>query len=140
MVHPNSVALGALILAAAPLAAQQSAGGVLPAAIASPERYAGNCPARIEFVGHVTVTLPGTTITYRWERSTGDSSKLLRAQIGVAAANRDSVPARVTVAIPSDFWYVSRPGRSGQFWEVLHVESPVDVRSRTAYVSVDCRE
>lgn len=117
-----------------PLPAQQ-AGGVLPAAIASPQRYGGNCPARIEFVGHVTVTIPGTTVTYRWIRSNGDSSKLLRAQIGKVG----DTGTRVTAAIPSDIWHVGQQGRTAQFWEVLHIESPLDIQTQPADVRVECR-
>ena len=125
-----------LVIAAAPLAAQRT-GAVLPGAVASPDRYAGNCPARIEFVGHVTVTVPGTRIDYRWERSNGDSTRLLHAQIGNAA---DTTRLPLTDAIPSDIWRVALPGRGGVFWEVLHIEAPFDIRSQPARVTVDCRE
>ena len=123
-----------LILAAMRLPAQQ-VGGVLPAAVAAPDRYIGNCPARLEFVGHVTVTIPGTTVTYRWERSNGDSGKLLHAQIGTAKDTGN----RVTAAIPSDIWHVGQQGRTAQFWEVLHIVSPLDIRTQPANVRVECR-
>jgi hypothetical protein len=125
-----------LVIAAAPLAAQRP-GAVLPGAVASPDRYAGNCPARIEFVGHVTVTVPGTRIDYRWERSNGDSSRLLHAQIGNVA---DTTRSPLTDAIPSDIWRLALPGRGGVFWEVLHIEEPFDIRSQPARVTVDCRD
>jgi hypothetical protein len=121
---------------ALPLGAQRS-GAVLPAAVASPTQYAGNCPAKIEFVGHVTVTVPGTRIDYRWERSNGDSTKLLHAQVGNPA---DTTRTTVTQAVPSDFWRLALPGHAGVFWEVLHIESPFDIRSQPARVAVDCRE
>jgi hypothetical protein len=134
---PHSKGLFVLfVTAAAPLAAQRT-GAVLPAAVASPAHYAGNCPARIEFVGHVTVTVPGTRIDYRWERSNGDSSRLFHAQIGNAA---DTTRPQLTEAIPSDNWRVALPGRGGVFWEVLHIEAPFDIRSQPARVTVDCRE
>ena len=126
--------MGLLIVAAIPLSAQQ-VGGILPAAVAAPERYLGNCPARIEFVGHVTVTLPGTTVTYRWVRSNGDSGKLLRAQIGKPG----DTTARLTAAIPSDIWHVGQQGRTAQFWEILHIESPIDIQTQPANVRVECR-
>jgi hypothetical protein len=125
-----------LVTAAAPLAAQRT-GAVLPGAVASPAQYAGNCPARIEFIGHVTVTVPGTRVDYRWERSNGDSTRLLHAQIGTAA---DTARPPLTAAIPSDVWRVALPGRGGVFWEVLHIEQPFDIRSQPARVTVECRE
>lgn len=125
-----------LVTTAAPLAAQRT-GAVLPGAVASPTQYAGNCPARIEFVGHVTVTVPGTRIDYRWERSNGDSTKLLHAQLGNPA---DTTRTPLAEAIPSDVWRLALPGRGGVFWEVLHIEAPFDIRSQPARVMVDCRE
>lgn len=136
MLPPAGVLFFVFVIAAAPLQAQRS-GAVLPGAVASPVRYAGNCPAKIEFVGHVTVTVPGTRIDYRWERSNGDSTKLLHAQVGNPA---DTSRTTVTDAIPSDFWRLALPGRGGVFWEVLHIESPFDIRSPPARVTVDCRE
>lgn len=128
------------LVAATPLAAQGT-GAVLPSATASPTRYAGNCPAKIEFVGHVTTTQLGMRIDYRWERSNGDSTKLLHVQLGAPAAGDTShtPTTAAVVAIPSDIWHVALPGQSGVFWEVLHIESPFDIRSAPARVQVDCR-
>ena len=135
-----SVTTLALLLAVAPLAAQEPS-AVLPTAVGSPEHYVGNCPTKIEFVGHVTVTIPGTRLDYRWERSNGDSSKLLHAQVGVArSAPQDSSRVPLTAALPSDFWRLGLPGHSSQFWDVLHIESPVDIRSAPARVLVECRD
>jgi hypothetical protein len=136
----NSPAAGLLVFAltvgAPPLQAQH-VGAVLPTAVAYPAQYAGNCPARVEFVGHVTVTIPGTRIDYRWERSNGDSTKQLHAQIGRPT---DTARTTLTEAVPSDFWRLALPGHAGVFWEILHIESPFDIRSQPARVTVDCRD
>ena len=135
-----SLPLLATLLAVAPLAAQ-TRGAVLPAAVASPDHYVGNCPTKVEFVAHVTVTIPGTRLDYRWERSNGDSGKLMHAQVGLTGGSpRDSSHAPITAALPSDFWRLGLPGHSTQFWEVLHIESPVDIRSAPARVLVECRD
>jgi|SRR5665213_712238 hypothetical protein len=128
-----------LVAAAHPLAAQGTA-AVTARAAASPDHYEGNCPARIEFVGHVTVTVPGTRLSYRWERSDGDSGKLLHAQVGVPRSTPpDSATAPLVAALPSDFWRAGLPGHNGQYWEVLHILSPVDTRSAIARVDIECR-
>jgi hypothetical protein len=126
-----------LPLAATPLHAQSSA--VLPTAVALPATYTGNCPAKIEFVGHLTVTVPGAVIEFRWERSNGDSGKVIRATVG-AGRTVDSASHTLTVPVPSDVWHVGQAGRTGQFWEVLHVLAPVDIRSAPARVTLDCRD
>lgn len=121
-----------------PLAAQVTA-AVTARAAASPDHYQGNCPARIEFVGHVTVTVPGTRLTYRWERSDGDSGKVLHAQIGVPLRSTpDSTALPLIAALPSDYWRLGLPGRNGQYWELLHILSPVDTRSAIAPVEMNC--
>lgn len=117
---------------------------MLPAAAAFPRTYAGNCPATIEFVGHVTVTVPGTRVDYRWERSDGKAGKLLHATIDRAptpGAPPDTTRATtITAAVASDKWQLGIPGRSGQFWETLHVLAPVDAVSAPAPVDVACRD
>ncbi|HEY4321419.1 MAG TPA: hypothetical protein VGM77_09610 [Gemmatimonadales bacterium] len=123
---------------AAPLAAQQS-GAVLPTAAAVPAEYVGNCPARIAFIGRVTVTIPGTRIDYRWVRSNGDSGKILHAQIGKPRAAGDTATGNFTGALPADVWHVALPLQTGRFWEVLHILSPFDIASGRAVVAVDCR-
>jgi hypothetical protein len=136
----TSLPLLAAFLAAAPLAAQTRS-AVLPSAVALPAQYVGNCPTRIEFVGHVTVSIPGTRLDYRWERSNGDSGKLLHAQVGVPARTpHDTSLTQITAALPSDFWRTGLPGHSTQYWEVLHIESPVDIRSAPARIMVECRD
>jgi hypothetical protein len=128
-----------LLGAACPLAAQTTA-AVTARAAASPDHYEGNCPARIEFVGHVTVTVPGTRLAYRWERSDGDSGKLLHAQVGLPhPLPPDSATPPLIAALPSDFWRTGLPGHNGQYWEVLHILSPVDTRSAIARVDIECR-
>lgn len=131
------ISLGATPLAT-PLAAQQT-GAVLPTAAAVPAEYAGNCPARIEFIGRVTVTIPGTRIDYRWVRSNGDSGKLLHAQIGKPRAAGDTTTGNFTGALPADVWRVALPLQTAHFWEVLHILSPFDIASGHAVVAVDCR-
>ena len=133
--RPGPALLATLLAAAHPLAAQGTA-AVTARAAASPDHYEGNCPARIEFVGHVTVTVPGTRLVYRWERSDGDSGKLLHVQVGVAGS---APPAPLVAALPSDFWRTGLPGHNGQYWEVLHILSPVDTRSGVARVDIECR-
>lgn len=132
-----------LTFSAQPLAAQTT-GGATPTAAAFPRQYAGNCPAAIEFIGHVTVTVAGTRVDYQWERSNGTSGKVLHGQIGAPAAGaapRDTAkPATITAPVVSDHWRVALPGRGGQFWEKLHILAPVDLRSAAALVDVDCRE
>lgn len=117
---------------------------MLPAATAFPRTYAGNCPAAIEFVGHVLVTVPGTRIDYQWERSDGKVGKVLHAQIGkpaVPGAPPDTAKGQnVTEAVTSDRWRIGLPSRDGQFWEKLHILAPFDIRSAAAPVDVICRD
>lgn len=133
-------AVAAVAAVAVPLrrAAAQAGVAVLPVASALPTVYRGNCPARIEFVGRVTVTVPGTRIAYRWERSDGDSSKALQAQIGEPSSVASDT-TRVTATLPSDFWRAAAPNHPGVYWEILHVEAPIDVRSPPARVTIQCR-
>jgi hypothetical protein len=132
-----------LCVVAAPLAAQQSA-AVLPSVAALPARYTGNCPATIEFLGRVTVTIAGTHIDYQWERSDGHNGKVLHAVIGKArdpkAPPDTTSNPRFTQQLPSDHWRAGFPNATAQYWEVLHVLAPVDVESGHATVSMNCEE
>lgn len=132
-----------VILPLTPAVAQ----GVLPTAAVVPRAYNGNCPASLEFVGHVTVTSPGMKIEYQWERSDGSTGKVLRATIGKAplpGAPRDtsasaSASAKTTEGVVSDKWHVGFPGRGGRFWEKLHILSPIDIRTSATTIDVTCR-
>jgi hypothetical protein len=126
-----------------PAALVAQGGAVLPFAAASPNIYNGNCPAKIEFVGRITTTVAGTKVDYRWERSNGDSGKLLHAVIGkppAPGAPIDTSRATTTQSVPSDIWHLALPSQSGDFWEVLHIVSPFDIRSAHAKVSVNCKD
>lgn len=121
----------------------QSTGAVLPAAAAFPRIYAGNCPAPIEFIGHITATVPGTLVDYQWERSDGSTGKVLHVQIGKgplpdAPPDTAKRPA-IMVAIASDKWRLALPGKNGQYWETLHILTPFDIRSPAAVVDVTCK-
>ena len=134
--------LAALAVPCGPLAAQ-STGAVLPTASVLPATYAGNCPAPIEFIGHVTVTVPGTIVEFQWERSDGTTGKLQRAQIGKAPVPGEppdtARPAKLTAPVASDKWRLALPGKSGQYSETLHLLKPFDIRSAPAVVNVTCK-
>ncbi|MES1259579.1 MAG: hypothetical protein ABUL71_03215 [Gemmatimonadota bacterium] len=134
--------LAALAVHSAPLAGQ-STGAVLPTASVLPVTYAGNCPAPIEFIWHMTVTVPGTIVEFQWERSDGTIGKVQRAQIGkapVPGEPPDSArPPKITAPVQSDRWRLALPGKSGQYSEVLHVLKPFDLRSAPAVVTVTCK-
>ena len=139
-----SLAVGSASLVPAGRLPSQSTGGVLPAAAAFPRTYEGNCPAAIEFVGHVTVTVPGTRVDYQWERSNGTAGKVLHTQIGkapVPGTPPDTAQrSNVTEAVASDKWRLALPGKSGQYSETLHILAPFDIRSSAALVDVVCRD
>lgn len=142
MVLLSTVALLAIPASTRPVYAQ-STGAVLPTAAAFPRTYAGNCPAVVEFVGHITVTVAGTVVAYQWERSNGTTGKVLHAQIGKArmpATPPDTAKrSNITEAVTSDKWRLALPGKSGQYWETLHILAPFDIRSMAASVDVVCR-
>jgi hypothetical protein len=86
--------------------------------------------------------VPGTLVEYQWERSGGTTGKVLHAQIGkapVPSAPPDTAKrSNITVAITSDKWRLALPGKSGQYWETLHILTPFDIRSPAAAVEVAC--
>jgi len=132
-------ALGIVAVSATPLAAQT--GGVLPTAAAYPDTYTGNCPAPIEFIGHVTATVPGTEISYRWEHSDGKQTKTLRARLGSPRAPGDTTrPGDIIVPLPPDKWRLALPGKVGQYSDLLHILTPFDIRSKPAVVQVVCND
>src|SRR5262249_29782799 len=128
----------ALLAGVAPAAAQASPGAVLPTAFAPEPHYSGNCPARVEFDGHVTTTVNGIRIDYRWERSNGDSGKLLHATLN--GIPTDSTHHTFVASVPPDFWRLALPGQSAIFSDVLHIVAPFDIRSAPAKVLVECKD
>ncbi len=123
------------------LLAAQATAAVLPTATAHPLNYVGNCPVPVEFVGHITTTIPGTLVEYRWERSDGNIGKTLRATIGRAAIPPDTARrGNVTDPIASDNWRLALPGKNGSYSSTLHILTPFDIRSAPAVVRVNCRD
>ena len=135
-------AMAAIALVAVPVVIHaQATAAVLPTATAHPLTYVGNCPVPVEFVGHITTTVPGTLVEYRWERSDGTTGKTLRATIGKAAIPPDTVRrGNVTDPVASDNWRLALPGKNGNYSSTLHILTPFDIRSAPAVVRVNCRD
>lgn len=138
-----NVAIAIVMITTRALGAQTS-GAVLPRASVLPVTYVGNCPVPVEFIGHITASVPGTLVDYQWERSDGSKGKVLHAQIGkapIAGAVPDSARrSNITEPIPSDKWRLALPGKTGKYSETLHILTPFDIRSAPAVVTVACRD
>ena len=94
-------------------------------AVANPREYKGKCPGTVEFIGTV-ITAAATRISYRWERDDGSASQVYSALI-------DPRNPDVQTVIET-----GRPGELVHGVEVLHVLSPVNVRSNRAKFTVAC--
>ena len=119
----------------------QTTAAVLPTASVLPVSYVGNCPVPVEFIGHITTTVPGTLVEYRWERSDGTIGKTLRATIGKAAVPPDTARrGNITEPVASDKWRLALPGKNGRYSSTLHILSPFDIKSKPAELMVACRD
>ncbi|HEX3928408.1 MAG TPA: hypothetical protein VHW65_10455 [Gemmatimonadales bacterium] len=118
-------------------------GSAIPSAGASPKAYDGYCPTVIEFIGHITVSIPGTKVDYQWERSNGSMGPVKHIQIGKPVPPDTSAhgarPAPITAEVQSDKWRVGLPDKDVTVWEKLYVLAPYDTPTPPVIVAVTCR-
>ncbi|HME82312.1 MAG TPA: hypothetical protein VKF82_09575 [Candidatus Eremiobacteraceae bacterium] len=84
---------------------------------------AGMCPQVEQFTGNIHGSA-GTAVTYRFERSTGEKETTHSATIPASGSKQ-----------VSDTWTV---GKSGSYWNELHVLTPTSVASDKAPFQVNC--
>jgi len=79
------------------------------------------CPVIPHFEAVVSFTHLGGKFTYRWERSTGDSSKIREATIPAGAAS-----GTATFAVEPDEWLDKDRGVQQTFTDKVHVLTPLN--------------
>ena len=108
---------------AAPAARSQAANPV--EARATPTHYTGPCPGLIRFKGRI-VADDRTTVTYRWERSDGETGPVKSIRVGAGGA------------IVTEAWRLGTPGKVIHGSERLRVLSPGDAYSGEASFTMAC--
>ncbi len=91
---------------------------------ANPTAFTGACPHTFHFNGTMATNAPGT-VTYRWERSDGNSDT---RTMNFSAASSQTIES-------GDF----KSGSSGTFWARLHVLTPNDKVSNQATFTLTCK-
>jgi hypothetical protein len=122
-------------VAAAALVAASFSGAALAkntitsiSAKAVPDKYSGDCPAALEFVGTIKVSKFPVTVEYLWERSNHSRTQVRRIQVRSAVQNI------------TDEWSVGgAPGAPLKVWEKLTILSPSNISSALAKASVSCK-
>ena len=79
------------------------------------------CPIIPHYEATLTVTRMSGTITYRWERSNGDSSKVMEVKLPEAARTGSA-----TIPLEADEWLHRVRGLQQTFTDKVHVLTPVD--------------
>jgi hypothetical protein len=79
------------------------------------------CPIIPHYEAVLQVTKMSGTVTYRWERSTGDSSKVMEVKLPDAART-----GTVNVPLIPDEWLHRVRGLQVTFTDKVHVLTPVD--------------
>lgn len=90
----------------------------------NPTAFTGSCPHTFHFTGIIRTNAAGT-VTYRWERSDGNSDT---RTLTFSAAGDKTVES-------GDF----KSGSSGTFWARLHVLTPNDKVSNQATFTLTCK-
>lgn len=90
----------------------------------NPTAFTGPCPHTFHFTGVIRTNAPGT-VTYRWERSNGNSDT---RTINFSAAGDQTIEG-------GDF----KGGSSDVYWALLHVLTPNDKISNQATFKLTCK-
>ncbi len=90
----------------------------------NPTAFTGTCPHTFHFTGIIRISAAGT-VTYRWERSDGNSDT---RTLTFSAAGDKTVES-------GDF----KAGSSGTYWARLHVLTPNDKVSNQATFTLTCK-
>lgn len=91
---------------------------------ANPTGFTGTCPHTFHFNATIVTNGPGT-VTYRWERSDGNSDT---RTINFASADSQTIQS-------GDY----RSGTSGSFWARLHIITPNEKVSNQATFTLTCQ-
>jgi hypothetical protein len=89
----------------------------------NPPSFTGECPTMLFAQAVITVNGPGT-VTYRWERSDGNSEPM--ETVNFASAGSQTV---------NSLWQVNS---SGSYWVRVHVFSPNEISSNQASFTLTC--
>jgi hypothetical protein len=123
-----AIAVAALLVAGFSSAAAAKNLVTSVSAKAVPDKYSGDCPAALEFVGTIKVSKFPVTVEYLWERSNRSRTQVRRIQV------------RSAVQKITDEWSVGgAPGAPLKVWEKLTILSPSNVSSALAKASVSCK-
>jgi len=118
-------AISALIVGAFAIVARAQPPSVENVTVrATPTRYTGPCPGLIHFAGTITVSAP-TTVSYRWERSDGQTSPVETAYVNRSRTVETN-------------WRLGTSGKVVRGGQRLRVFTPGDVYSIEATFSVAC--
>jgi hypothetical protein len=90
----------------------------------NPTAFTGTCPHTFHFTGIIRTSAAGT-VTYRWERSDGNSDT---RTLTFSAAGDQTIES-------GDF----KAGSSGTYWARLHVLTPNDKVSNQATFTLTCK-
>lgn len=131
MRHARSAAFAAVLLsiplsAVARSHAQMAEPVAVAGVVAVPDRYAGDCPAALEFTATVRIAKPPVTLEYVWERSNGSRTQVRRIQ------------ARSGTQKITDEWAIGGAPGTLKVWEKLTLLSPLNVSSGVAKATVEC--
>ena len=91
------------------------------------------CPVTVEFDAIVTVSKMTGTLKYRWERSTGVNGPEQSADAPAAAAT-----GTADIHIRPDGWPITEQRKQLTVSSLVHVLSPLDVKSQPLMLDVKC--